>query len=93
MKRALLRSRAFIRDARRVARRSPELAPEIRAALILLEADAFHPALKTHKLKGKLVGSWACAAAYDLRIIFTFMEHEGGEAVLLEAIGTHDEVY
>jgi mRNA-degrading endonuclease YafQ of YafQ-DinJ toxin-antitoxin module len=61
--------------------------------LELLAEDAFHPQLKTHKLKGKLAGSWACSAGYDLRIIFQFVKHHGAEAILLEAIGTHEEVY
>lgn len=59
----------------------------------LLSADAFHPSLKTHKLKGNLADSWACSVAYDSRIVFSFVEHEGKEAILLEAIGTHDEIY
>jgi mRNA-degrading endonuclease YafQ of YafQ-DinJ toxin-antitoxin module len=61
--------------------------------LELLASDAFHPQLKTHKLKGKLAGSWACSAGYDLRIVFQFVKHRGQEAILLEAVGTHDEVY
>ena len=61
--------------------------------LELLAADAFHPRLKTHKLKGKLVGSWACSAGYDLRMVFQFVKHGRQEAILLEGIGTHDEVY
>jgi len=48
--------------------------------------------LKTHKLKGELAGSWACSAGYDLRIVFEFVQHEGNEAILLQTIGTHDEV-
>ncbi len=63
------------------------------AALELLAGDAFHPALRTHKLKGKLAKSWACSAGYDLRIVFQLVLHEGAEAILLEAAGTHDEVY
>ena len=27
------------------------------------------------------------------RIIFEFVEHQGAEAILLQSIGTHDEVY
>jgi len=61
--------------------------------LELLAADAFHPQLKSHKLKGKLAGSWACSAGYDLRIVFQFVKHSGQEAILLEALGTHDEVH
>ena len=51
------------------------------------------PLLQTHKLKGKLAGSWACKASYDLRIVFKFVKYEGPEAVLLLTMGTHDEVY
>jgi mRNA-degrading endonuclease YafQ of YafQ-DinJ toxin-antitoxin module len=66
---------------------------DLRAVLALLEEDAFHPSLKTHKLKGKLSGSWACSAGYDMRIVFQFVTHKGQGAVLLEAVGDHDEVY
>ena len=93
MNRLLLKSGAFVRSAKRVLRKNPQLAENIRATLELLSADAFHPSLKTHKLKGNLADSWACSVAYDLRIVFSFVEHKGNEAVLLEAIGTHDEVY
>jgi len=59
----------------------------------LLAEDAFHPQLRTHKLKGNLVGSWACSAGYDLRVVFQFVQHQGAEAILLESLGTHDAVY
>jgi mRNA interferase YafQ len=42
---------------------------------------------------GSLEGFWACSAGYDLRIIFRFVSREGKEAILLETIGTHEEVY
>jgi len=66
---------------------------KISARFFLLAEDAFHPQLKTHKLKGKLAGSWACSAGHDLRMVFQLVKHKGEEAVLLESIGTHDEVY
>ncbi len=62
-------------------------------ALRQLERDPFAPGLKTHKLKGKLRNSWACSAGYDLRIVFSFVKHSGKPAVLLETLGTHDQVY
>ena len=91
--RVLLSSPAFIRAAKRILKRDPSLAGPIQAVLELLAEDASHPQLRTHKLKGKLEGSWACSAGYDLRIIFSFVQHEGVEAILLETMGTHDEVY
>ena len=51
--------------------------------------------LETHKLKGKLLDSWACSIGYDLRIIFDFVKSETQkeEDIFLIGIGTHDEVY
>jgi mRNA-degrading endonuclease YafQ of YafQ-DinJ toxin-antitoxin module len=65
----------------------------LKRALDQLTEDAFHPGLRTHKLKGEFEGRWACSAGYDLRIIFSFVKHEEEEAILLETLGTHDEVY
>jgi mRNA-degrading endonuclease YafQ of YafQ-DinJ toxin-antitoxin module len=93
MRRLLLRSAAFVRAARRHLKKSPEAGPSVHATLETLAQDAFHPSLKTHKLKGDLAGSWACSAGYDLRIVFEFIQHQGAEAILLQTIGTHDEVY
>lgn len=93
MKRLLLPSTALVRSARRLARKHSQLAPELQLTLDLLAEDAFHPSLKTHKLKGKLAASWACSAGYDLRVIFQFVKHKGVDAVLLEGVGSHDEVY
>jgi mRNA-degrading endonuclease YafQ of YafQ-DinJ toxin-antitoxin module len=59
----------------------------------MLYNDPFQAKLRTHKLKGELKDSYACSAGYDLRIVFKFVEHENSSAILLESIGTHDEVY
>ncbi len=93
MRRLLLRSAAFVRAARRLVKKHPEAAPILQAALEALAEDAFQPTMKTHKLKGELVGSWACSVGYDLRIVFEFVQHESAEAILLQTVGTHDEVY
>lgn len=82
-----------MRTAKRVLKRNPNSATDIQTTLELLSKDAFHPSLKTHKLKGNMEGSWACSVAYDLRIIFEFVQYDGNEAILLEAIGSHNEVY
>ena len=89
----ILRSSAFVRDTRRLQRRQPEFANTLLETFRLLEHDPYAPALKAHKLKGKLKTSWACSAGYDLRIVFSFTRYEGKPALLLESIGTHDDVY
>jgi mRNA-degrading endonuclease YafQ of YafQ-DinJ toxin-antitoxin module len=89
----LIRSSAFVRAAKHLLKKHPQLAKDLRITLEVMSEDVFDPKLKTHKLKGDLEGSWSCSAAYDLRIIFRFVQHEGSEAVLLQTVGTHDEVY
>ena len=95
MKRILIPSQAFLRAAKKVAKRNPRNEADIRATLALLSTDAYHPRLKTHKLQGEWEHSWACSAGYDVRIIFEFVKEEGkkGEDIFLIEIGTHDEVY
>jgi len=93
MSRLLLRSAAFVRAARRLVKKNPETGPILHATLESLARDASNPALKTHKLKGDLAGSWACSAGYDLRIVFEFVQHQGAEVILLQSVGTHDDVY
>jgi mRNA-degrading endonuclease YafQ of YafQ-DinJ toxin-antitoxin module len=93
VKHKLLRSTAFVRAARKPIKKNPGLAPDLRGALELLSEDPFHPSLRTHKLKGQLANSWACSASYEIRIVFSFVEFEDQEAVLLETAGTHEEVY
>ena len=93
MRRLLLQSSAFVRAARRLLKKHSEVGPILEAAFASLMEDAFQASLKTHKLKGDLAGSWACSAGYDLRIIFEFVQHEGAETILLQTVGTHDEVY
>jgi mRNA interferase YafQ len=93
MRRELLRSSAFARDLRKWLKAHPDAAAPIEALLEQLSADAAHPSLRTHKLRGPLAGSWACSGGYDLRVVFEYVQHEGAEAILLLALGTHDQVY
>ena len=92
MRRTLLRA-AFGRDLRKWLKSHPELAASINGTLEQLSADAAHSSLRTHKLSGLLTGFRACSAGYDLRIVFEFTQSDGKEAILLLALGTHDEVY
>lgn len=89
----LVRSPTFIRVARKYLRRHPEQAADLFEAFTQLTEDPFQSALRTHKLTGVLAGSWACSAGYDLRVIFRMTKKSGKSIILLETMGTHDEVY
>jgi mRNA interferase YafQ len=93
VRRVLLRSPAFARDPRAWLKSRPGTAAAVEATLEQLSADASHPSLRTHKLRGPLAGCWACSAGYDLRVVFEYVEHEESEAILLLALGMHDQVY
>lgn len=93
MQRLLLRSSSFINAAKKIVKKDPVIANELDDALKLLRDDAFNNRLKTHKLKGNLKGSLACSVGYHLRIVFRIVEYNGSEAILLETLGTHYEVY
>ncbi|MGI8787768.1 MAG: type II toxin-antitoxin system RelE/ParE family toxin [Pyrinomonadaceae bacterium] len=89
----LIASKTFIRDSRRFLKKNPQSAKSVKTTLSLLESDVFQPQLKTHKLKGRLKNCWACSVEYDLRIVFEIVKDENEDAILLQTIGKHDEVY
>ena len=89
----IIASKTFTRDVKRFLKRNPQFVENVSVTISLLESDAFHPQLKTHKLKGSLKDCWACSVAYNLRIVFEITKYENDDAILLQTIGTHDEVY
>lgn len=93
--RMLIWSNTFLRAFKRLMRKRPDLRKGVEGALRLLVQDPFDPQLETHKLKGKLSGSWACKVGYDLRIVFDFVksENQKEDEIFLIEIGTHEEVY
>jgi addiction module RelE/StbE family toxin len=92
---ALVWTPGFKRSFKHSIRCRPDLQERIEHALKLLATDTLHPSLHIHKLKGDLAGSWACTVDFQYRIIFEFVQdpETQEEIILLEAVGTHDEVY
>ena len=86
---------AFVRAYKRALRKRPELDATMERVLEMLVEDPFQPVLETHKLRGRLSGSWACSVGYDLRIVFDFGSggDRGKADILLIDLGSHDEVY
>jgi mRNA-degrading endonuclease YafQ of YafQ-DinJ toxin-antitoxin module len=69
------------------------MADNVLLTLSAMQQDPFTPALKTHKLKGRLNDAYAASAGYDLRIIFDLEKVDGEDVIVLLSVGTHDEVY
>ncbi len=72
--RALVWSKSFSRALGRTVKMHPNLKDEIRDALDILVENPFDSRLATHKLKGKLAGTWACSAGYNCRIILLLLK-------------------
>ena len=91
----LVWSPRFSRELKRLIRRNPQLRSAIEQTLEKLSEDAFHPSLKTHKLKGDLADRWACSIDYSNRFVFRFVQNpdSGEEEIVLLTLGSHDEAY
>ncbi len=94
----LIKSSTFIKSAKLLIKNNIKLANELSETLILLSDNHLNPNLRTHKLKGVLSGSLSCRVNYEIRIVFQIVKDKNTngeivEQILLQAIGTHDNVY
>ena len=89
----ILKTPSFNKSAKKVLKKHPHLKAEIQQRVAILAENPLHPKLKTHKLKGSLKEFWSFSIEYDMRILFQYVEHEGDQAILLNTIGNHDDVY
>ena len=80
----------FLRALKKRIAKNPELAERYREKLEEFIHDPYSPSLKTHKLHGRLKDLSAFSLTHDLRVAFYFVD---SNRVILEDIGTHDEVY
>ena len=69
----------FVRCFKKTVKKHPEFRGVVEGTLKQLALDPFAPRPATHKLKGKLAGTWTCSAGYDLRIVFDFVESATGQ--------------
>lgn len=83
-------STAFSRAYKKFIKNQPGKQQLFQEKLNLFIEDPTNPKLRTHKLKGILKDFLAFSIDYDLRVIFYFISDT---EVILEDIGTHDEVY
>ncbi len=94
----LIKSSHFSKKASKLLKLHPDYITIFRQKLTALSENPFSAQLRTHRLKGQLDGSYACSLSYGHRIIFKILDNfliegESKNIILLETIGTHDEVY
>lgn len=89
MKRKIEYAPGYLKKAKKLADKNPQLRGPYTEALDKVTNDPFDPSLHTHALKGELQGRYAFSLTHSLRITFKFTS----DIVHLLDIGTHDEVY
>ena len=65
---------AFKRSYRKRIHRVPHLKNQFREKMELFLEEPFDPHLRTHKLSGKLKGTWAFSINDDYRVVFEFID-------------------
>jgi len=84
------KSAKFLRSYKRLIKGRADLQKEFSEKIVIFMANPYDPSLGTHKLKGKLRHSWGFSLTHGLRVVFMFVDDH---TVILEDIGTHDDVY
>lgn len=69
----LLKTEFYSKKERGFLKKHSNLLEKYKETLKKLETDPFHPALKTHKLKGNLKEFHACSINYEYRIVFIIL--------------------
>lgn len=72
-------------------KRHPDMLKRYSKAMMILEADPFHPSLRLHKLKGNLQEYFSISINMEYRIVIDFIIKE--KEIILIDIGSHNDVY
>lgn len=71
-------------------KQSQKIQKEFSKRIELFLIDLNSPILNTHKLSGKLKDLWSFNVSGDIRVIF---DKSFDKVIILEAIGSHSELY
>ena len=83
-------SSTFLKAYKKRISQNPRLKKKFVRKVKLFAEDPFLPLLDSHKLTGKLKGSWAFKVDNDCRVVFEFIEDDH---VMFTDVGKHDQVY
>jgi len=82
---------SYLKRAKKFANKHPELKQQYLKTLQLLELNPFHPALRLHKLTGRLQDLHSVSINISYRITIELMIED--EEIIPINVGTHQEVY
>jgi len=87
----IIYTHSYLRRAKKFIKRHPELLSQYEKTLKLLEINPQHPALRLHKLQGRLSELYSVSIniSYGISIYFLLDKNK----IIPIDIGSHDEVY
>lgn len=83
-------SNSFKRAYKKKIKGNPEIEILFKKKLSIFLNNPYDISLRTHKLSGKLSEIWSFSISFSIRVTFIFVDDQ---KVLLESIGTHEDVY
>ena len=88
---SLIYTDSYIKRARKLLKKHPDLASQYEKPLKILEINPQHPSLRLHQLKGRLnnLQSISINISYRITLEFYFVDKE----IILVNVGHHDDVY
>lgn len=81
----------YKKRAKRFLKKHPDLGSAYLKTLTLLEANPFHPSLRLHRLKGKMIGLHSVSINLSYRITLEFLIID--KQITPINVGDHDAVY
>jgi proteic killer suppression protein len=87
----ILYTQSYIKRAKKIFNRHPDLIPQYSKTLKLLEANPFHTSLRLHRLHGNLSELYSVSINISYRISVYFIIEN--DTIVPVDIGSHDEVY
>ena len=87
----IIYTETYIKRAKKFIKKHPGLINQYAKTLKLLELNPFHPSLRLHELKGKLLNVYSVSINIAYRISIDFIIKE--DKIIPINIGKHDDIY
>lgn len=87
----LVFTNSYLKRAKKFAKKHPELKQQYLKTLQLLGLNPFHPALRLHKLTGRLQSLHSVSINVSYRITIELIIED--DEIIPINVGTHQEVY
>ncbi|MBE8190385.1 MAG: type II toxin-antitoxin system mRNA interferase toxin, RelE/StbE family [Candidatus Thioglobus sp.] len=87
----IIATQNYLKRLEKFLKKHPKIAPQYQKTIAILCVNPNYPALRMHKLQGRLQEYYSISINLKYRIVVDFIVQN--EQIILIDIGTHNEVY